>query len=156
MKQANIVLHLSKEHSVIKKNVTPIEVLILVAEHHRNNGGNPVELITGTESDAKIHIPAQPAVNEVVENVAEYKDKAGKVIPAHTKVVRAAQPAKEASERDRTTDEEISRLRRIYHGTKVDTVLTKIRDLPSTFEDAITKGGTVSFPENKLGEKKII
>lgn len=156
MKQTSIILHLSKEHSVPKKGVTPIEALILVAEHHRNYGGNPIEIIPGTEEDAKILIPAQLAVPQLVENVAEYKDTQGKVIPAHSKVVREAKPAKEETKRDRTDDEEITRLRRTYHGSKLDTVLQKVRDLPKTFDEAVTKGTQISFPDNKLSEKKII
>lgn len=139
-----------------KKHVTPIQAMILVAEHHRNYGGNPIEIVPGTEEDAKIELPAQAAVPQLVEKVAEYKDASGKVIPAHDKVVRAAQDAKPATSRDRTEDEEITRLRRIYHGSKIDTVLQKVRDLPKTFDDAVTKGTQIMFPENKLGEKKII
>ena len=156
MKQAQIILHLSKEHSVPKNGVTPIEAMILTAEHHRNYGGNPIEVMPGTEEDAKIIVPATPPVPELVENVAAYKDKDGKDIPAHKKVIRAGSLAKEASTRDRTEDEEILRLRRIYHGSKIDTILNKVRDLPKTFDDATTKGVGLQFPENKLGEKKII
>lgn len=44
MKQANVLLKLSKDHEVHLSNVTPIEALLLTAEHHKNAGGNPLTL----------------------------------------------------------------------------------------------------------------
>ena len=42
MKTASIELFLSKDQSVIKHNVTAIEVLLLTAEHHQSVGKEPV------------------------------------------------------------------------------------------------------------------
>ncbi len=48
MIQANAVVKLSKEHEVALNGITPIEALLLVAEHHKNVGGNPVEVDKAT------------------------------------------------------------------------------------------------------------
>jgi hypothetical protein len=48
MKQAHITLKLTKDHEVHLKDVTPIEALLLAAEHNRNVGGQPVEVETAT------------------------------------------------------------------------------------------------------------
>lgn len=42
MKVANIGLALFKGHEIHLKGVTPAEVLLLVAEHHTNYGGDPI------------------------------------------------------------------------------------------------------------------
>ena len=49
MKEASVVVHLSKDHNVVKHHITPLEALLLVAEHNRNYGACPVEIIEGTE-----------------------------------------------------------------------------------------------------------
>lgn len=51
MKQANIRLSLSQGHDIGKKNVTPIEALILVSLHHANAGKNPVAVDEKTITD---------------------------------------------------------------------------------------------------------
>lgn len=155
MKQANIKLMLSKEHEIVKKDVTPLEALLLVSLHHRNAGGNPVEVLPDTETEAEVTISATKAVGQLVEDVAEYKTPDGKTVPASKKVVREAVAAKEESKRSRTNDEEIARLRRKYSSAAIDTILTKVRDLPDTFEDAIKKGTGVILDSGKLSETKI-
>ena len=53
MKTANVVLKLSKDHEVPLSGVTPIEALLLTAEHHRNVGGCPVEIDEKSISEKK-------------------------------------------------------------------------------------------------------
>lgn len=49
MKLADVVIRLSKEgHDVPRSDVTPAELLLLVAEHHANAGGDPIVSITET------------------------------------------------------------------------------------------------------------
>jgi hypothetical protein len=43
MKQAHIHFKLSKDQQVYIKDVTPIQLLYLVAEHHKNCGGTPID-----------------------------------------------------------------------------------------------------------------
>lgn len=111
MKQATIHLRLSKEASVHKHNVTPIEALLLVAEHHKNAGGNPVEVDKATIKDT---------------------------------------PDK------RTIDDELRRLRTIYHAAKVKSLLTEIKDLPTEdFEKAVKLGIDLVLPSGKLSETRM-
>lgn len=44
MKQANVIVKLSKDHEVHLKGVTPLEAMLLTAEHHKNAGGNPIDV----------------------------------------------------------------------------------------------------------------
>jgi hypothetical protein len=184
MKEVDIKLKLTKDHEVFIKNVTPIEALLLTSLHHKNAGGNPIEYDKDTIRDVKVIVkPAIPEKSEVVPGklatvkvipavaaVAEVKDSTGKVttpavaaqeermvelsaaIPERRKVV---QEAVDAVTRDRTTDEEIDRLRMKYSGDKIDAVLNKIRDLPTDFDTAIQKGVNISLPSNKLSEAKL-
>ena len=135
MKQANITLKLSKDAEVHLTNVTPIEALLLVAEHHKNCGGNPVEIVPGTVKDIVIPTEGTPAIPEV-------KDAVGKV----TQIGVAAVPA---GVRSRTNDEEIDRLRAKYHFKKLDQI-AQVRDLPDTFEKAIERGIKLLLPTNAL------
>jgi hypothetical protein len=53
MKQANIQLALSKGHEVFLRGVTPAEVLLLVAEHHGNVGGDPIVQLDEVKEELK-------------------------------------------------------------------------------------------------------
>ena len=48
--KADIVVKINKNTTVLLNNVTPPEALILVAEHNKGAGGNPLEKITVTGS----------------------------------------------------------------------------------------------------------
>ena len=108
MKQATVVLKLTRDNWTHVHNVTPIEALLLVAEHHKNSGGEPL----------------------VVE-----KD-----------------TIKDTPDKDRTEDQEISRLRGKYHISKIDAILTKVRNLPKDYDEAIKKGSELVLPTNPLSE----
>lgn len=45
MEVATIKLHLSKDQTVTREDVTPAEAAFYAAEHHANFGKNPVELV---------------------------------------------------------------------------------------------------------------
>lgn len=68
MKQANIVLGLHKESSVIKRHVTPAEVQLLVIMHAANNGRNPVLGIAFEDTERLM-----PKGEEVVTPIPEVK-----------------------------------------------------------------------------------
>lgn len=51
MKVASVIVKLTKNHHVHKHGVTPIEALILAAEHNVNSQGDPLEVMAGTEKD---------------------------------------------------------------------------------------------------------
>lgn len=51
MKEATILLKLTKDHEVHKTNVTPVEAMLLVSEHHKAAGGCPIEVDKSTIKD---------------------------------------------------------------------------------------------------------
>lgn len=51
MKEATATIKLSKEHEVIRHGITPIEAMLLCAEHHLNVGACPVEIHEKTVKD---------------------------------------------------------------------------------------------------------
>jgi hypothetical protein len=53
MKTATIVLHLSKQQSVVKTMVTPAEVAFYAAEHNTNYGDNPVTDLKENEDEVE-------------------------------------------------------------------------------------------------------
>lgn len=53
MKQATVVVKLTKDNSVPVKAVTPIELLLLVADHHIKAGGEKPEVLKETITEVK-------------------------------------------------------------------------------------------------------
>jgi hypothetical protein len=53
MKEATVLVSLTKDHQVYKMGVTPPEVLLLVAEHQKGAGGCPVAVEKATIVDVK-------------------------------------------------------------------------------------------------------
>ncbi len=115
MKEATVLLHLSKDHQVLKNQVTPIEAMILVAEHQKNVGGTPIKI-------------------EDVTNVQEI------VIEVETEDPKTK--AKVKSKGTRSEDSELDRLRVRYTEKKVNHITSTVRQLPTTFEEAIKIGLT--------------
>lgn len=55
MNVVDVVVKLDKiGQDVVRRAVTPAEVAILVAEHHKRAGGVPVTVIEGTEKEVEI------------------------------------------------------------------------------------------------------
>ncbi len=54
MKEATVTLKLTKDHEVHKYNVTPVEAMLLVSEHHKAAGGCPVEVDKATIKDVLV------------------------------------------------------------------------------------------------------
>ncbi len=121
MKQATILLSLSKDHQVHKQRVTPIEAMILTAEHHRNAGGDPIVVDTTTLKDT------------------ERKEVTSKQLPDG----RNVEEEKWVPD-NRTDDQEVDRLKNIYGPKKVNLVLGQVRTLPKDFKEASQKGVTLS------------
>ena len=89
MKEATIILNLSKEgHHVTKANVTPVEALLLVAEHHRNVGGNPIEVVKDTVKDVTTKKDGKDVARTDDEELARLRGKypAGKIKALLTEV----------------------------------------------------------------------
>lgn len=57
MKQASITLKLAKHgHDVYLKGVTPLEAMLLVAEHHRNSGEEPIVVDQASVTEAMVDV----------------------------------------------------------------------------------------------------
>lgn len=147
MKKADCIVKLSKDHEVILSGVTPIEALILVAEHHKNVGGNPVEVVKGTEGETGTAVPTE--VDEEVDGIV-VKD--GKKIVETTKRKVTKLVVKPDN---RTNDQELDRLRGKYSSKKIQSILTEVRDLPTTFELAIERGIRLKLPTGALVSTKL-
>ncbi len=147
MKQASCTVKLNKDHEVVVNNVTPIEALLLVAEHHKNVGGNPVEVVKGTEKETGHEVE-----QEVEQEVDKIVVKDGKKVVETTK----EKVKKLVSKPDnRTTDQEIDRLRTKYPAKKIQLILNEVRDMPTTFEAAIERGIKLKLPTGSLMEHKL-
>jgi len=145
MKQASILLHLDKSgHSVPRHEVTPIEAILLVAEHHKNAGGNPVEVIKDTVKDCPL------VVTRVKKMVKTGEKKEG------DKTIDITEERETEEKRGRTADEELNRLRSRYAAAKVDALSTRVREFPDDFEKAVQLGLQLSLPTKSLSETKLI
>jgi len=137
MKEATVIVKLSKDNQVTKFHVTPIEAMLLTAEHHRAVGDVPVVLVNEKE------------VTETTMLVEEEVDNPHKPGTKRRDLVR--KPAK------RTVDDELDRLRSIYGRKKVDVLSSQVRDLPTEdFKVAIDKGMKLSLPSSELSQTKLI
>jgi hypothetical protein len=132
MKQADVVVHLSKDLNVSKRNVTPLEALLLTAEHHRNVGGPVID------SDA-----ADKAAKDIADPV---RDGDGKP------VVKDGKPVTQA----RNDDDELDRLRAIYGQAKVKAILTEVKNFPTDFKSACEKGVKIVLPSSPLSQTKLL
>lgn len=140
---------LTKDNHVHKKGVTPIEALYLVAEHHKNVGGNPIIVEAGSEKNTG-HFEDQ--VYEEDEDFVEVKTGTdGKVVKSvATRKVKRTKTVWVEDKPERTEDEEIQRLRGKYIGAKLDAILFRVRNLPKTFDEAFKKGIELSLPSGAL------
>lgn len=133
MKQATITLLLSKDHSVIKTEVTPIEAMLLCAEHHKNAGGCPVEVHKETVKDTP----------GVLKTVMKKVSKGKQVIDG--KPTEIFEEVEEQEQSPRSNNEELARLRGKYSPKKV-AAIAAAGDLPSTFEEALKLGVGIVIP----------
>ena len=148
MKQANIILKLDKQTSFTKEGITPMEALLLVVEHQKNVGDHPVEVIPGTERDTTktVHKEVEVEEDKIVTDAAGKKS----VATVKHKATKEVQEPE-----NRTNDQELARLRKKYGKAKVKAVFSEVRDLPTTFDDAIKKGMEIVAPsEDDLEEKE--
>lgn len=149
MKEANVLLSLSKDHQVHLKGVTPIEALLLAAEHHANAGGNPLQVDKESvkETGREVEEEYEHEVDSVVSEGGVKKIKTEKV-KAKRKVWK---------DHKRSVDEEISRLRGKYPAAKIRHILNEVKELPTEdFEKAIQMGINIVLPSGKLAEARII
>jgi hypothetical protein len=132
MKSADVVVHLSKDLNVSKRGVTPIEALLLTAEHHKNVGG---DVIDGAAADKVAKEVADPVFDE--EGKPAMKD--GKPVT-----------------KTRTDDDEIDRLRVKYGPAKVKALTSEVRTFPADFVTACKKGVQVVLPSSPLSQTKLL
>lgn len=136
MKEATVMVKLSKDQESIKKHVTPIEAMILCAEHQANVKDVPVTVLKETITD----------VTTLVEKEVDNPHKPGS---KRMDLVR--------EKTTRTLDQELDRLRAIYGRVKVKALLSEVRDLPlEDFEGAIKRGMQITLPSSQLSQTKVI
>jgi hypothetical protein len=131
MKLAKVEMTLSREvHHVFLDNVTPAELLLLVAEHTPTVGKNPIINVeeTGNTDD--------PITRKVVKGGKEEE------------VTETPPP--------RTSTQEVRRLKQKYHAKKVDALFPGANpNLPEDFKAATEQGGSVVLPTESLAEFKL-
>lgn len=144
MKRANIELKLSKDHSVHKSNVTPLEAMILTAEHHKNAGGDPITVdeASVSETGTDVEVPGPEVDHDTIEVGADGKK--------FVKTVKQPSKVKKFVADNRTDDSELNRLRGIYGRAKVNYVASQVRDFPKDFKSASQKGVEISLPSGGL------
>jgi hypothetical protein len=121
MKVATVTVRITDKHHVVKHGVTPLEVLLLAAEHKAAAGSDgPIVIHKDSIKDVKDFVKNQNAV-EMSKGVEKPE-----VVPW-------------------TEDNELLRLRRFYSPQKL-AIFKEIRQLPTDFEDAIRKGMGVESP----------
>jgi hypothetical protein len=127
MKEASVVIKLSKESEVSRDHVTPVEAMLLCAEHHKNVGDCPVRVVEGT-------------IKDVLVETGEKDAKTGKPIT-----------------RPRTIDEELDRLKERYAINKVKALISEVKDIPTDdFAKALDRGMKIALPSNKMTEMKVV
>jgi hypothetical protein len=121
MKTASVTVRITDKHSVIKHRVTPIEVLLLAAEHKAAAGSDgPIVIDKSSIKDEKEYVS-----NEVAVVMSKGVEKPV-VVPW-------------------TEDNELLRLRRHYSPAKL-AIFKEVRQLPTDFDDAIRKGTGLESP----------
>lgn len=135
MKVATVILKTNQLGSTVRLiNVTPIEALYLVAEHHVSAGGEPFDLSKIVEESFPI-----PCYNETNEPVLDEEGKQKMVEPpwATSKW---------------TKNQEMRRLRAKYPIKKIDAMMQKVVELPETYADALAMGLDTELPSQRLVE----
>lgn len=151
MKQANILLKLSKDHEVHLKGVTPVEAMLLTAEHHKNAGGNPVVVDETSIEDTHnlIEIADGPEVDHDEIAVGADGKKYVKTTKVKSKIIKKVPD-------NRTDDQELSRLRTKYPANKLKVITTEVRNFPTDFKSATEKGVNLALPSGSLSSTKVI
>ena len=136
MKEATVDVKLSKDNSLRKTHVTPMEALLLAAEHNRNVGDVPVIVLKET-------------IRETTK----------------LELVLEADPHRPGAKRDghkevpdkRSLDEELDRLRNRYGRAKVKAILSEVKELPTEdFDAAIKRGMNITLPSSELSQTKLV
>lgn len=138
---------LSKDNDVALKEVTPAEVCLLVALHHKNVGDNPVhEFGTCTKTSAIQYTdPDNPKARPGHKPL--FVD--GKHVASEVKSETYTAIARNASD-------EVARLCAKYGSKRVRALFPgAIPTLPATFEEAIKLGVTMTLEDNKLSAGEI-
>jgi hypothetical protein len=147
MPVASCRIKLSKDTDVALKEVTPAEVCLLVALHHKNVGDNPIhELSDCTRTSAIQHIDPDNT----------------KVRPGHKPIFvdgkHVGSEVKSETYKSivRNSADEVSRLCAKYGSKRVRALFPgAIPSLPSTFEEAVKIGISMILEDNKLSAGQI-
>lgn len=128
-----------------KYKVTPIEAMLLAAEHCKAVGGQPVTVLEDTIKECH-HLVEEEYDKEEDKIVTEGGVK--KIVSTKVKDKRMV-----PSPEKRSVDEELTRLRHKYHSDKV-AALAQVRELPTDdFKKAIEQGINLSLPAKKFASE---
>ena len=143
MKLATVKLNLSKEgHEVFRENVTPAELALLVAEHHTNSGGKPID--TDEKGDFTSHALKLTGDTSKIPVL----DKDGKQEKDEKGNLKFHPP--------RTNAEEKARLFGRYNAAKVNAMYPgPMPNMPTDFKEAYKLGLGTVLPSSKLTEVKL-
>lgn len=123
MKLATVTLNIAKHgHHVVRENVTPAELMVLVAEHHANAGGDPVLEIKETGDTTKVEV-----------------EEGGKKV---TKTVEGRKPQDEVARLK--TRYAANKINHLFQGA--------IPNLPKDYKEARELGVRMVLPAAKLTE----
>jgi len=137
MKVATVTLKISNLGSCITKyNVTPAELLILVADFHPHVGGDPVIKLKEEVTKMQRHNDE----HQVVE-----------LLDPKTKTMKAVLISPPWAEDSWTAQQEANRLRGNYYRARVNGLFPgRIPTLPTTFEEARAAGVDAESPTPTL------
>jgi len=158
MKTCNCLLKLDESHTILKTNVTPAEMLILVALHQQNAKGDPIQPIPlkGKKNETEVYQNVQEIqlkdeqgnVVQTVEVSTPKLDKDGKPV-----VDAKGEPILEKKQMPATRSDEDEKDRlTIKYGSKVveQAFPGAMPQLPTEFDQARQLGLKTQFKQPKL------
>lgn len=144
MKLANIILQTDKiGSSVPVKNVTPAELMLLVADNHQTVGGNPIKKLTHAKKREWGKVQDRDSANQLMWEPDPSKED-GKGEPV---MVDGWKDTEEDAEVKRSNVDERNRLMAKYGRKKVKQLLgdNAFPTLPDDFDAAIAAGLQLSL-----------
>lgn len=137
MKTATVKLKISNVGStIVKYNITPPELMLLVAQHHPHVGGNPVV-----------------SLKEEIVKLQKHNDErqVEEVLDPKTKTMKAVLVNPMQASPEWTTGAERTRLRNIYRKDIVDSLFPgRMPEMPTAFDEAQALGVDSELPASQL------
>ncbi len=95
MKEANVIVHLDKNTSVHRAAVTPLEALLLTAEHHKNVGADVIivdkdtikEIVVEETKDGKVVKRSRTDDEEIARLKSRYNNNKIRAVLAEVRTI---------------------------------------------------------------------